>query len=113
MMKPQMNLATTPAGLFTYAVLNGLGHGPYLQLLSMVWAEYFGRQSLGRIFGTVQPGIVLASSLGPWLGGYMYDRFGGYREFFAVCMVITLLAAGLFALVAPPRKRSAGSSGVN
>ena len=96
--------ARSPAALFTYAVINGLGHGPFLQLLAMVWAEYFGRQSITRIYGSVQPAIVVASSLGPWLGGYMFDRNGSYEEFFRLSIVMCLGAVVLFLLAPSPQR---------
>lgn len=96
--------ARSPAALFTYAVINGLGHGPFLQLLAMVWAEYFGRQSITRIYGSVQPAIVVASSLGPWLGGYMYDRNGSYQGFFQLCIAMSLGAVVLFLLAPSPQR---------
>lgn len=103
--------ADTPELLFAYAILNGLGHGPYLLLLAMVWAEYFGRKSIGKIYGTVQPAIVIASSLGPWVGGYSYDLTGNYTLFFLVGIALALLAALIFILDHPPTKPVATPSG--
>jgi predicted MFS family arabinose efflux permease len=96
--------ASSPLWLFVYAAVNGLGHGPYLQLQAMVWAEYFGRHSIGRIYGVVQPAIVVSSSLGPWLGGVFYDRLGDYTRFFQLGIVLCLLATAVFFLTPPPRR---------
>ncbi len=93
--------ATTPLALFVYAVFNGLAHGPYLQLLGMVWADYFGRGAIGRIYGVAQPAILIAGSLGPWLAGYLFDRTGSYDGFFRFAIVVCLVCVGLF-LLAPP-----------
>jgi MFS family permease len=95
--------ARSPWMLFFYAVLNGIGHGPFLQLQAMVWAEYFGRRAIGRIYGVVQPAIVVMGSLGPWLGGYLYDVSASYDVFFYLLMGLCLVAVGLFhGLPAPP-----------
>lgn len=99
--------ANSPAMLFTYAVVNGLLHGPYLQLQAMVWADYFGRSSLGRIYGTAQPLIVVAGSMGPWLGGYLFDVSGTYTHFFRLGIALCLTAALLFFLTPLPRQRTA------
>lgn len=96
--------ARSPAAVFAWAALNGLGHGPFLQLLAMVWADYFGRRSLGRIFGAVQPFIVVAGSLGPWAAGAVFDGWGGYRMFLQAAIALALLSAAIFALDAPPRR---------
>lgn len=94
--------AGSAQALFIYAVLNGLGHGPFLQLLAMVWAEYFGRQAISRIYGAVQPAIVVAGSLGPWVAGYIFDRTGHYDGFFKLAIAFCLIAAFLFWLVPSP-----------
>ena len=99
-----LSVVRTPPAVFAWAVCSGLGHGPYLQLLAMVWADYFGRRSLGAIFGTVQPFIVLAASLGPWVAGLLYDASGGYDAFLRVAIALTLLAGTVFVFDPPPRK---------
>ncbi len=102
--------AHTPAAVFLWAVVNGLGHGPFLQLLAMVWADYFGRRSLGSIFGAVQPFIVVAGSLGPWVAGTMFDWLGDYERFLQVAIGMALLAALTFALDRPPPTRRAAQA---
>jgi sugar phosphate permease len=101
--------ARTPTAVFVWAVLNGLGHGPFLQLLAMVWADYFGRRSLGAIFGTVQPFIVVAGSLGPWTAGAFFDWYGDYKLFLEAAIVMAVVAAAVFALDAPPRVGAASA----
>lgn len=103
--------ARTPGALFFYAVFNGLGHGPFLQLMAMVWAEYFGRRSFGRIYGVVQPAIVIAGSLGPWFAGYVYDSQGSYARFFQLGIGLCLVAVCLFLLAPPPMARRAPVGG--
>lgn len=92
----------SPAGLFAYAIFNGLAHGPFLQLLSMVWAEYFGRTDLGRILGAVQPSIIIAGSLGPWTAGLIFDTYASYTPFMWLALVLTLCAALIFACTSRP-----------
>ncbi len=98
-----LSVASSPLGVFAWAVCNGLGHGPFLQLLAMVWADYFGRRSLGTIFGTVQPFIVFSASLGPWVAGLLYDASGSYDLFLHLAIGMTVLASGVFLLDRPPR----------
>ena len=99
--------ARSPAALFAYAALNAIGHAPFLQLQAMVWAEYFGRHAIGRIYGTVQPAIVVSASLGPWLGGMLFDLKGDYTLFFEIGIALCALSAGVFLLTPPPRRGSA------
>jgi len=95
--------AAEPVGVFAWAVCNGLGHAPFLQLLAMVWADYFGRRNLGAIFGTVQPFILFAASLGPWVAGLVYDASGSYDFFLRVAIGMTLVAGAVFLFDRPPR----------
>jgi len=61
---------------------------------------------LGRIYGSVQPAIVVAGSLGPWLGGYLFDVSGNYTQFFSLGIGLCLCAALLFAVTPPPVHRA-------
>jgi MFS family permease len=97
--------AASPLGLFAYAIINGILHAPYLQLQAMVWAEYFGRQSFGRIYGVVQPALFVSGSLGPWVGGYLFDLSGDYTLFFHVSIALCLAAMVVLLIAPPPRPR--------
>ncbi|MBI4081709.1 MAG: MFS transporter [Candidatus Lambdaproteobacteria bacterium] len=96
--------AETPTDLFLYAILNGIGHGPYLQLVAQVWADYFGTRSIGAIYGAIQPAFVAAGALGPLAGGVLFDIFGHYRVFFTLSMVATLIGAAIFLVDRPPTR---------
>ena len=57
--------ASSPTDLYVWAVAHGFFHGPWLALSTQVWGDYFGRRAIGRIYGTVQPAIVLAGAQFP------------------------------------------------
>ena len=99
--------AQSPRDLFIYAAVTGFCHGPFLQLIAQVWGDYFGRGSIGRIYGAAQPAVVLSGSVGPFLGGYLFDLFGNYSLFLRLLMGMAWFAALVFALNAPPVKRGA------
>ena len=94
--------AMSPTHWFMYAVFNALVHGPFLQLMSMVWPDLFGRAHLGRIMGFTQPAVIVAGSLSPWIGGLMYDHSQGYRAFLMLLMGVALLTVGVFAFYQAP-----------
>jgi MFS family permease len=102
--------ARTPLDLYVYATVHGFCHGPWLALSTQVWGDYFGRRSIGKIYGTVQPGIVLAGAIGPWLGGFIYDRSGSYDLFYTILMGMMLFGTIIYATARPPRKREAESA---
>ena len=99
--------AQSPRDLFVYAGVTGFCHGPFLQLIAQVWGDFFGRNSIGRIYGAVQPAVVLAGAAGPLLGGFLFDLFGNYGLFLRLLMGMAWFAALVFALDTPPVKRGA------
>lgn len=97
--------ASSPMDLYIWATVHGFLHGPWLALSTQVWGDYFGRGAIGRIYGTVQPAIVLAGAVGPWLGGYIYDRTGSYNLFYQTLMSMMLAGIIIYAVAKPPLKK--------
>ena len=96
-----LNSAESLTALYIYAAFNGLAHAPFLQLLAMVWADYYGKRAIGRIYGAVQPAILISGSLGAWSGGIFFDLLDNYHLFFNIGIALCLTSAFLF-LIAPP-----------
>jgi MFS family permease len=90
-------------GFFLYGI--GLGGGWVLQ--EMVWANYFGRISLGTVRGL---GILVTHAFGaagaPFFG-FVHDLTGSYSSSFTAFAVALGVAALLSLVVRAPRKRSA------
>jgi MFS family permease len=90
-------------GFFLYGI--GLGGGWVLQ--EMVWANYFGRISLGTVRGL---GILVTHAFGaagaPFFG-FVHDLTGSYSSSFTAFAVALGVAALLSLVVRSPRKRSA------
>ena len=93
--------------VFSYAVLAGFMRPATHPLSTIVWADYFGRKSLGSIQGMIQPFLLLARAGGPLLGGLLFDWRGGYTMAFVVIIGLHLLAA-LAMVFAPPPKPPTG-----
>lgn len=94
------------AGFFLYGI--GLGGGFVLR--EVVWANYFGRLSLGAVRGM---GLLLtqifAASGAPFFG-YLFDATGSYSLSFMLFIAALLASAALIMLVEPPTKPAAASS---
>ena len=105
--------ASRPMDLYIWATVHGFTHGPWLALSTQVWGDYFGRGAIGRIYGTVQPAIVLAGAVGPWLGGYIFDRTGNYTLFYQTLMSMMLIGTIIYAVARPPNKSAPRASQVN
>lgn len=88
--------------LFLWSVVGGLGHGPFAQLQTLIWADYYGRPFLGTIRGALSAPSTLASALGPLLAAYVYQEQGSYRVVWLLFAVLFVTAMFLVLLAAPP-----------
>jgi MFS family permease len=87
--------------LLVFATVYGLTRGAQVFVTSLAWADYFGRAAQGAIRGVATPFRLAASTLGPVLGGFLYDGTGSYVLAFALFAGAFALA-GLVALAAKP-----------
>ena len=102
-----LTLAITAAQLrFVYAgfFLYGIGLGGSFVLREIVWANYFGRLSLGTVRGM---GLfvtqIFAASGAPFFG-FLFDATGSYFLSFTLFAGTLLLSAVLIMSVQPPKK---------
>lgn len=93
-------------GFFLYGI--GLGGGWVLQ--ELIWANNFGRVSLGMVRGL---GILVTHAFGaagaPFFG-FIHDLTGSYRSSFIAFVVALVIAAFLSLAVRAPRKNFASVS---
>ncbi len=87
---------------YVYGVWYGLVFGSMITMMQGVYAEYFGRTSLGSIRGAVAPVQMVFNATGPVLAGLAYDVSGSYDRIFWVYASVLLLAAVWMALARPP-----------
>ena len=94
---------------FTYAVIFGVGTAGIDLLISLVWANYFGRAFLGTIKGFVTLTNVISTAGAPLFGSYMFDATGDYRNAFIVFLGGFVFGALLLLIAkkpeAPPIER--------
>jgi MFS family permease len=89
--------------LYLFAVAYGFGHGGLWTLLSPAIAELFGTASHGAIFGMIYFFITLGGTIGPILGGAIFDLTGSYQIVFSICLIFTLAAIFLSACLIPTK----------
>jgi MFS family permease len=85
-------------GFFLY----GIGMGGTAILAEMIWANYFGRISLGRIRGMASLLTSAFSAGGPPFFGLLYDYTQSYFLSFSIFIVMLLVSAFLSFLLRPP-----------
>ena len=91
--------------MFLAMIIFGAGIGGLLLIQNYVWADYFGREHLGRIRGAVTPIILIFSGVGAPLAGYVRDATGSYSSIWLIGAGLLFLGAVVLALTPPPRKR--------
>ncbi|MGD9891524.1 MAG: MFS transporter [Dehalococcoidia bacterium] len=84
----------------------GIGIGGVITINEVVWANYFGRLTLGTVRSIGMPFQIISSAGGPLLAGITYDRTGSYQSAFLFFIATYLLATVMIALVRPPQPPS-------
>ena len=64
--------------IFFLAALHGIFHGGRNPMLPVIWADFFGRRSLGSIYGLANPFYFAANAIGPIFAGLCFDLLGSY-----------------------------------
>ena len=88
-----------------YAVVYGLFFGSSFALSQAIYADYFGRTSLGVIRGSFQPVQLILNAAGPFFTGLWVDYFGSYTVPFFIFSGCMLLAAFLLLIATYPQQR--------
>lgn len=90
-----------------YAVVFSQGLLAYAQApsYSTITAEIFQGKHYGTILGFISIGSGLGSSMGPWIGGMLFDITGTYLVAFALASLAAVLSAIFIWLAAPGKIR--------
>ena len=86
-------LVANIVGAFAAAVLIGMVAAGGNIIPTVVYADYFGRESLGKIRGVGELGVLIGQSTGPLLAGVVFDLRGSYSLIFVVYAVIAATAS--------------------
>jgi MFS family permease len=86
-------LVRDPALLLVVAAIGGVGMSGSLAMTSALTGDIFGRYSVGSLFGVIFLSHQVGSSLGSWLGGFLFDVTGGYFAAFGMAGALLLIAA--------------------
>src|SRR5262245_51486767 len=85
----------SPLGLLVISALGGASMSGSLAMTSALTADIFGRFSVGSVFGTIFVTHQAGGALGSWLGGFLFERTGGYGAAFTIASLQLLMAAGM------------------
>lgn len=88
--------------LYAVSVLFGFSYGGAMPLYAILVREHFPARIMGSVFGVVAMISTLGMALGPPVGGWLFDRFGGYGWLYIASSAIGI-AAALLAMTLRPR----------
>jgi len=92
------------ATIFLLAALHGIFHGGRNPMMSVIWANFFGRRSLGSIYSLGNPFYFTANAIGPVFAGLFFDLFGSYAFPFYFFVVIFLISGVITLRMQPPKR---------
>ena len=89
---------------YLFAVLQGIVGTGINTLAPILWADYYGRQTLGSIFGVSRAAQVVGFAVGPLASAVVYDRTGAYNGAFLALAAVAVIAAILLGAARRPRE---------
>jgi MFS family permease len=96
---------TSVRSLYVFALIYGFGYGCLAPMMPVLTADRFGRHVMGSVYGMLTFFIGLGGSIGPIVGGVIYDRFGSYTYVWQA-NIVTLIIVALMLLSLKPGKPS-------
>jgi len=95
--------AARTGSVFVLSSFHGFLHGGRLPMLSLIWAEFYGRSSLGSIYGFSSPFHSTANAVGPIFAALCFDIFGSYRLPFFLFVALFIVMGSTCLTLKPPR----------
>jgi MFS family permease len=87
--------------LYVYAVSSGFATGLFSPSIIAGSADLFHGKNIGAISALVLTGVGFGGAIGPWLGGFIYDKMGSYHIAFIISLIAYALAGISFWIAAP------------
>jgi sugar phosphate permease len=95
-------LADSPIEAYLFAVIQGIATTGVNTLSPLVWASFYGRSSLGSIYGMSRASQVFGFAVGALVSGVVYDTTGSYRDAFVFFGLIAVASSLLFLVTRQP-----------
>lgn len=91
-------------GFYAVAIVFGAAYGGTMPLYAALAREAFNPRIQGTVLGALSMLSCIGMALGPFLGGWLYDRYGSYAWLYIGSMLVGLAAVGIIMLF--PRTRA-------
>ena len=99
---PLLFYASSPAVLYVFALVFGIGLGGDYMIIPLMAADIFGVKVLGRLMGVVLTADGVAEALAPMLVASIRDRTASYAAGFAILICLAVVGAAAVSLL--PKK---------
>ena len=98
-----ISIAPTLPLMYAAIFTMGVGVGGVITLQETVWADYFGRLTLGTVRAVGRPFTIVSSAGGPVLAGLAYDLRNSYEVAFLTFIAAYLVAAVMIVVTPTPK----------
>jgi MFS family permease len=95
---------------YAVAVLFGMAYGGVMPLYAVIAREYFPMRIMGTVIGASSMIASLGMSLGPAVGGWIFDTFGTYGWLYLGSLAMGLAAAAIAVFFPPGPSQRAGAA---
>lgn len=102
---PLLFFASYPIAAWTFALVFGFAMGADYMLIPLVTAECFGLTTLGKLLAIIIMANSLGQWLGPWMAGVIFDATHSYNVAWAIVTVGGVLGAYLIYSIEVDRER--------
>jgi len=92
--------------LYVYAISSGFATGLFSPVIIVGLADIFRGRNIGTISAMLMTGMGFGGAIGPWLGGYIYDKVGSYMIAFTIAIVAFAVGCVSYWLAAPRKAES-------
>lgn len=100
-----IGLVSTPQAALVWGFYQGLSQGGIFTLQQVLFADYYGRESLGAIRGVVWAIHMVANAVGPLAASVAYDLTKTYMDIFIICVGLSILASVMVSFAKPPSSK--------
>ncbi|MEZ4501260.1 MAG: MFS transporter [Dehalococcoidia bacterium] len=101
--------ATNTLMVIAFAILHGLAWGTRGPLMQAIRADYFGSSNFGAIMGWSSMIVMIGTTSGPLVAGFLADRTGNYEVGFTVLAIAAAMGSIFFMLATKPTPPDRGA----
>jgi MFS family permease len=92
--------------LYVYAICFGFATGVFSPVMIVGTGDIFRGRNIGTLTALLMTGSGIGGAIGPWLGGFIYDKVHSYQVAFIIAIIAYAVGGFAFWLAAPRKAES-------